>query len=220
MKPKFGSKDIPPHLLLLDPGDQLESNESKSILCQSLCAELYVAALETLRFSQILRDQETRAVKLDPQAFQATLMYVGYRLLEVQLPSAVDTTFDVLMHVALMAFHNTFLVGISHTMITFPVLTAHFRSAARNLSEHHARRHRMVVLWALLMGRISLLAAADDDVWLVPKLKTLAVELELWTWAEVRIALDEFPWVQAAHDETGRIFWDAMFVPSLSIDSA
>ncbi|KAJ8126663.1 hypothetical protein O1611_g6976 [Lasiodiplodia mahajangana] len=79
-------------------------------------------------------------------------------------------------------------------------------SIAQTISEHD-RSRKMIVFWALMMGRISSLTKGDD-LWLIPKLKILAHELELRTWPLVRDVLREFPWVKVSHEAQGEAFWN------------
>ncbi|KAI0879096.1 hypothetical protein GGS24DRAFT_440742 [Hypoxylon argillaceum] len=215
-KPKFSSTDVPRHLILIDPRDCPEHREQaeavliKSVLYQSVCAELREVVLDVLRFSCIL-DQASRGHKLDPPAYQTTLVYISYRLLETKLPPASSETdhdhdFNILIQLALIGFQNTFCFGIGRKLITFPLLVEDFRSVAQTISEDDKSR-KMVVFWALLMGRVSSLTK-NDDLWFIPKFKALANELGFRTWPEVSNALCAFPWVKIAHDAQGEEFWN------------
>ncbi|KAI3326228.1 hypothetical protein HD806DRAFT_532877 [Xylariaceae sp. AK1471] len=224
-KPKFCADDVPRHLILIAPMDRPESSEheeAESVLYQSVCAELRKVVLDTLSLSYILRDQADRVQRLDPQAFQSTLIYVGYRLIEVDLShrgSVVGTNLNILIQLAMIGFQNTFWLGIGRKLIAFPVLADRFRSAAQNIYEDHRPPQRTVVFWALLIGRMSLLTNADD-LWVVPKLKTLTRQLELCTWSEASDALDAFPWVKAVHDAPGELFWNATLAQPLPLEPA
>jgi hypothetical protein len=170
--------------------------------------------LDLLRFSHIL-DQANRGHKLDPQAYQTTLVYIGYRLLEIKLPlhsSETDHNFNILTRLAMIGFQNTFCFGIGRKLITFPPLVENFRSVAQTVFEDN-RSRKMVIFWALLIGRVSSLTKGDD-LWLIPKLNTLARELGLRTWPEVSDALHAFPWVQVAHEAQGEAFWNTALAQS------
>jgi hypothetical protein len=199
---------------MVNAGHRLEPSrreEVESPLYQSVCPELREVVLETLSFSHILQAQANRAQKLDPQAFQSTLIYVGYRLIEVELshqaPTA-NTSLDILIQLAMIGFQNTFWLGLGRKLFTVPLLAQRFRSAAQTIiSDNHIPPQKIVLFWALFMGRISLLTKAED-LWIVPKLKTLTMELELHTWTEASIALSVFPWVKVVHDAPGERFWN------------
>ncbi|GAW18060.1 hypothetical protein ANO14919_075300 [Xylariales sp. No.14919] len=225
--PKFSSQDVPRHLILIDPRGYPEPYKHKdaeladSILYLSVCPELCGVVLDILRFSHVL-DQASRADKLDPAAYQTTLIYVGYRLLETKLPryvSGANTNFDVLVHLALTGFHNTFCFGVGRKLLRFPFLMERFELAARAISISDGDRSRqMVIFWVLLVGRLSSLTHGDD-LWLVSKLKALASELGVRTWPEVSNALRSFPWVKAAHEAQGEEFWNTEIGRALPLNS-
>ncbi|KAI0100180.1 hypothetical protein GGR51DRAFT_374339 [Nemania sp. FL0031] len=213
-KPKFCSDDVPRHSLLIDSNDcpqrrnREEDDFVKSILYQSACTELRDVVLDIFRFSHIL-DQASRERKLDPASYQSTLIYISYRLLEIKLPhqnSEAEDNFNNLIQLALIGFQNTFCFGIGRKLILFPLLIEQFRSTAQTISEHD-RSRKMIVFWALLMGRVSSLTKGDG-LWLIPKLKILAHELGLRTWPLVSNALRGFPWVKVAHEAQGEAFWN------------
>ncbi|KAI0456904.1 hypothetical protein F5B21DRAFT_466094 [Xylaria acuta] len=223
--PKFSSEDVPYHLILMHSWDRLEprrleeANLFESVLYQSVCADLREVVLDFLRLSHIL-NQASRAHKLDPAAYQSTLVYVGYRLLETKcLPrdSETNTNFDILVRLAMVGFHNTFCFGLDRKLIIFPLVIEQFTSVAQTIREND-RSRQMVVFWALLMGKISALTTGDET-WLVANLKTLADGLELRTWPEVSNALRMFPWVKATHGAQGEKFWNkrlAQHFPGIS----
>ncbi|RYC66196.1 hypothetical protein CHU98_g47 [Xylaria longipes] len=180
-----------------------------SVLHQSVCVDLREVVLDFLRLSRILDQANRGHDKLDVPAYQSTLMYVGYRLLETKCPhhdSEVNTNFDILVWLALVGFNNTFCFGLDRKLMTFPPVMEQFTSVAQTICEND-RPRQMVVFWALLMGKISSLTVGDET-WLVTKLKALANDLELRTWSEVSNALRTFPWVKATHEAQGEKFWN------------
>ncbi|KAF2967755.1 hypothetical protein GQX73_g5833 [Xylaria multiplex] len=222
-RPKFSSKDVPRHLILINSKDcpeaynPQEAELTTSILYLSVGPELRDAVLDSLRLSYVL-DRASRKRKLDPTVFQTTLIYVGYRLLETKLLHhgfRVGTTFDILVQLAMIGFQNTFCFGIGRKLVIFPLLVEQFRSVARTISENN-RPRQMVVFWALLIGKVSSLTLGEDS-WLVPKLKTLANELGFRTWPEVSNALRAFPWVKAAHEAQGEEFWNTKLAQDLPL---
>ncbi|KAI8953458.1 hypothetical protein F4801DRAFT_115965 [Xylaria longipes] len=225
-KSKFSSDDVPRHLILLHSWDCLEPRRLEeaelfgSVLHQSVCVDLREVVLDFLRLSRILDQANRGHDKLDVPAYQSTLMYVGYRLLETKCPhhdSEVNTNFDILVWLALVGFNNTFCFGLDRKLMTFPPVMEQFTSVAQTICEND-RPRQMVVFWALLMGKISSLTVGDET-WLVTKLKALANDLELRTWSEVSNALRTFPWVKATHEVQGEKFWNrtlAQHIPDAS----
>ncbi|KAI1751666.1 hypothetical protein F4782DRAFT_503742 [Xylaria castorea] len=214
-KPKFSSEDVPRHLILMNSWDRLEPRRLEeaelfeSVLCQSVCIDLREVVLDFLRLSHILNQANHGHNKLDPAAYQSTLVYVGYRLLETKRPhydSKVNANFDILVRLAMIGFHNTFCFGLDRKFIIFPPVMEQFTLAARAICENN-RPRQMVVFWALLMGKISSLITGDET-WLIASLKTLAKGLEFRTWPEVSNALQAFPWVKATHEAEGEKFWN------------
>ncbi|KAH8162865.1 hypothetical protein CIB48_g5375 [Xylaria polymorpha] len=197
-----------------------EAELFESALHQSVCVGLREVVLDFLRLSHILNEASLRHNKLDPAAYQSTLMYLGYRLLETKCPrhnSEANTNFHILVRLAMAGFYNTFCFGLDRKLITFPPLmdiidpgvitVKQFTSVAQVICEND-RSRQMVVFWALLMGQISSLTAGDDDSWLVANLKTLANDLELRTWPEVSNAFHSFPWVKVTHEAHGEKLWN------------
>ncbi|KAI0545266.1 hypothetical protein F4679DRAFT_482620 [Xylaria curta] len=218
-KPKFSSEDVPRHLILMNSWDRLEPRRLEeaelleSVLHQSVCVDLRQVVLDFLRLSHILNQANHGHNKLDPAAYQSTLVYVGYQLLEMKGPghnSKIDTNFDILVRLAMIGFHNTFCFGLGRKLIIFPPLMEQFTSVAQSIYETN-RARQMVVFWALLMGKISSLTTGDET-WLVGNLKILASDLGLRTWPEVSNALQAFPWVKATHELQGERFWNRTLV--------
>ncbi|KAI1362557.1 hypothetical protein F5Y08DRAFT_311640 [Xylaria arbuscula] len=210
--PKFSSAGVPRDYILTDPGRYCNDGDVElrhSILYQSVSAELGEIVLEALRLTRILHEASRRADKLDSIAYQCTHVYIGYRLLEMELDheSGEDTSLDVLVHSALTGFLNTFCFGLGGKFLAFPLVMERFRSVARSI-RGDSRSQQMVLLWALLIGRTSSLVS-DGETWLVERLRTLAHDLELRSWSEVRDALCTFPWVRSWHDAQGERFWRA-----------
>ncbi|KAI1179158.1 hypothetical protein F4777DRAFT_499409 [Nemania sp. FL0916] len=216
--PRFSSLDIPRHLLLIDTEHHSERGRHKeaeliaSTLYQSSCAKLRNVVYDVLCLSKIL-SQASLTKKLDAAAYQNTLLYIGYRLLETEiLPSDLEpnTSLNALIRLAMIGFQNTFCFGIGRKLVVFPPLVEDFRSVAQVVSAESVS-HKMIVLWALLMGKVSSLTEGIDDHWLVPKVKTLAGELQFRTWSEVSDALRPFPWVKVTHEAQGEAFWNTIF---------
>lgn len=214
---------MPRHLILINPSNRVEpsSHEGfKTILYQSVCTELRSVVLDTLSLTQVLREQENRDPRLDPAAFQSTIIYVGHRMIESDLfylDFTIDNSFDKLVQLALIGFQNTFWLGIGRKLVRFSLLIERFRAVAQSIYQHD-RNRRKVVFWALFMGRLSLVGKPDDS-WLIPKLKILAEQLELRTWPEVSGTLKEFPWVMALHDPPGVRLWNAIIGQTPSLQS-
>ncbi|KAI1439211.1 hypothetical protein GGR50DRAFT_635445 [Xylaria sp. CBS 124048] len=217
--PKFSSADIPRHFILIDTRDHhhnigphkpINPQLMSSPLYQSACPDLRDVILDILQISHLLKNQATSTPRLIPEAYHNTLIYACYRLLEVKPSSKsyhADASFNIVLHLAMIGFQNTFCYTVGGKLIEFALSTQRFRSTAQIISGGSKTRE-MVMLWALLMGRISFLRD-EDDVWLVPKLKTFAENLGLHTWAEVSNALDPFPWVKKAmHEVRGAQFWN------------
>ncbi|KAI1822037.1 hypothetical protein F4861DRAFT_516509 [Xylaria intraflava] len=222
--PKFSSTDVPRHLIFIDVRDRPLPREPKnrqlaeSVLYQSACADLREAILDILHFSHKLEDQAGQMEKLDPEEYHSTIIYVGYRLIEVKLCGedyTADTSFNILVHLAMIGFQNTFCHCVGRQLVAFPLIAQRFRSTAQSIREDNPSR-RMVVFWALLTGRVALLPDDADDHWFVPKLTAFANDLGLRTWADVSNALRPFPWVRAMHEVRGAVFWNKTMVPSMS----
>ncbi|KAI1290605.1 hypothetical protein F5Y03DRAFT_378096 [Xylaria venustula] len=225
--PKFSSEDVPRHLILIHPRPP-KSGEAElaeeSILHRAVSAHLSEVVLEILHFSNLL-DRASREEKLDSMTYQCTLLYIGYRLLETKpahsnSEAIKSRTLDSLVLSALTGFQNTFCFGIGRKLMAFPRVIDRFRSVSQNIRAD-TQSQQMVVLWSLLMGRVSALVQDEDDEWLIPKMKSLADVMGLRAWVDVSGLLVGFPWVRVAHEIQGREFWDAKIARlSRSLESA
>ncbi|KAI1816352.1 hypothetical protein GGS20DRAFT_538637 [Poronia punctata] len=210
--PKYSAEDVPHHLVVINRNNCLGPPEPEiaiSALYQSAGAGLRGVVTDALNLTHLLREQENRIRKLEPAAFQSTIIYFGYRLIEIDLfhqDFTADNSFDKLIHLALIGFMNTFWLGIGWQIVKFPLMMERFRQAAQ-YSLSPCLNGQKTLLWALFIGRMSLATTADDS-WMIPKIRMLADQLRLRSWPEVSGILQEFPWVNVVHQGPGQKLWD------------
>ncbi|KAI1260932.1 hypothetical protein F5Y18DRAFT_217823 [Xylariaceae sp. FL1019] len=209
-KLSFCSEDVPSHYLIPNLREYLQKREFEPILYQSAYAGLREVSLDIIGLAHVLRDQEGRRQKLDVFSFQGTMVSLGYRLLEAGYapndPNVI-TTLDDLIYLSLMSFLITTWIGVGRKIIMFPTLFESFRLTAQNICVDTEPGE--VLLWAFIIGRVSVLSKTDDT-WLIPKVRKVAQKLKLHSWAETTEILNNFPWIKALHNKEGQSFWYAV----------
>ncbi|KAI0147002.1 hypothetical protein GGR57DRAFT_281483 [Xylariaceae sp. FL1272] len=206
-KLRFCSDDVPSQYLIPNLREYLQNRGSEPILCKSVCLRLREVIIDIIGLAHVLRDQEGRRQKLDVFNFQSTMVSLGYRILEVgYVPNdpSVATTLDDVAYLSLMSFLITTWIGIGRKIIRFPTLFESFRIAAQNIRIDNEPSE--VLLWAFTVGRVSVLSKRDD-IWLIPKVRSIAQRLKLRSWNEATGILNEFPWIKALHNQEGQAFW-------------
>lgn len=67
-----------------------------------------------------------------------------------------------------------------------------------------------MMLWVLISGGMALFGE-EDDGWLMPWIRTAAEGCDVRNWAQCRVVLKRFLWIDFVHDSTGhQVFASAM----------
>jgi len=145
--------------------------------------------------------------QLNGYTFHDTIIFLGYNLVRTSSlanpRSACRLNYTV--HLGLMAFLTTFLLGFCCKRQEFMLLSELARSAAQgDLDEDEQSRE--VLLWTLFIGGVTIFSPLDD-IWLIPRIVETTLSLGLTDWGDVSQTLSNFPWVNNLHDRPGEVLW-------------
>lgn len=100
--------------------------------------------------------------------------------------------------------------------VTFPLppLTGIFHRLACKLrdvleksrSDPHWQSSPKALLWILVLGGIAA-SGTRESLWYVQVLSTVSMGLELSTWYQVSVELENYLWLESACDSAGRSLW-------------
>ncbi|CAJ2502795.1 Uu.00g101890.m01.CDS01 [Anthostomella pinea] len=183
-------------------------------LFRSVGNELKGAVLDILSLSWLLNDRAGLVSKLKGNAFQTTLIQMGYRLVAVSPLSetCLSNQLDRVVHLALAAFIVAFWLEYGGKLGSFPLLRSLLGTSLQTLPGDDPET-QTILLWACFIGRASVLKDADDT-WLVPVSAKAAQAMHIRSWLDVSRVLHDFPWVSVLHDERGEALWD-LVLPGL-----
>ncbi|KAF4637287.1 hypothetical protein G7Y89_g799 [Cudoniella acicularis] len=148
--------------------------------------------------------------KLDGYTYHDILILIGYRLLYIGSlgDPRPSNRLENALHLGLLAFFTTLLLGFGREFPEFPLLSKLTRSAAQgHLEEYY--QNQDFFLWALFMGRISTLGQPDDR-WLILRITETCLGLGLHTWENTCRTLSKFPWINSLHDKAGEALWNRL----------
>jgi hypothetical protein len=64
------------------------------------------------------------------------------------------------------------------------------------------------VIWFLFIA--SMWFSVTSEHWLIPRIRTLTTHLDISSWSRVHDSLSKFPWINALHDQRGRLIWNVV----------
>ncbi|KDN61243.1 hypothetical protein CSUB01_11900 [Colletotrichum sublineola] len=139
--------------------------------------------------------------KIDPNVFQNLMTSIQYRLLYLEPieQSSVSETFRL----GMISYIATLFLKVQGAKITLTFLTDQLRSHCQKLhvSELSTTTVRLMFVWTLVVGAISVFEECDD-LWLLPKLASLRDSLGP-TWPEAKASLKKVMWMELVHSPDG-----------------
>ena len=143
---------------------------------------------------------------MNPNLFQEALISAMYRLLFLSAPKSdgkpKQTAYVKALHLAMTAFSATVLLQAQGTEARFEELSLQLREAIYSLNVDTQAPNEAHV-WILVIAGISAITS-EDDHWLLPLLRQMLPSVEVSTWAEMRVLLKKFLWIDTIHDKGGR----------------
>jgi hypothetical protein len=169
---------------------------------------LQAAFLDIMSLAAFVSGRTPCPTKLQIYPFHDMIIFLGFRLLEIRPLDQVElvTTYESLMHLALIGFLTTFLRGLAGRASNFKAVTSSLRKAVMEapIEEYHFQK---LVLWSALIGG-HVLFNQDDEYWLVPRLAEVSYALNLDGWGGVEEVLIDFPWIPSIHNKTAKRLWN------------
>ncbi|OKL61371.1 hypothetical protein UA08_03704 [Talaromyces atroroseus] len=176
-----------------------------------LAPDLYELLIDTTTLSgRINYASTTKLTKLNPYAFNATIIFLGYRVLEISSlsMSCQLSQIENAVHLGIAMFVTTFMNKLDRRMPDMPFLAESLRSLVKCSFDND----KSVLLWILLLGEVSVLTYDDRD-WLLPMVAQVAQELDLVTWGDVLTVLSKLPWIYALYNKPAQALWyDISFI--------
>ncbi|PNP47968.1 hypothetical protein THARTR1_10387 [Trichoderma harzianum] len=146
-------------------------------------------------------------VKLDLETLQEMIFSIGYRLTQFR-PSEEERRLWQLQdayHTGLTIWTLTvFLHGGRRQILDYERLDRRLKEILDSDLEDY---HPELAFWLSIIGGIW---ASDgyDEHWLPPRVRPMAMRLNIRSWDEAYTILSHFPWIHALHDDPGHALWD------------
>jgi hypothetical protein len=146
-------------------------------------------------------------VQLDLETLQEMILSFGYRLIQFH-PSEEERRLWQLQasyHIGLTIFTMTvFLHTGRRQILDYERVDRRLKEILdTDLEDHNPE----VALWLSMLGG---LWASDgyEGHWLPPRIRPMAMRLNINSWDEVYTVISHFPWIHALHDDPGHALWD------------
>jgi hypothetical protein len=176
-------------------------------LLNQLRGDLQDILVDIMSVAWILNGGEECMERLDGYTFHNIVLVSGYRLIRIsplggpRLLSALENA----IHLGLVAFIITFMHGIDRKTPYVPLHSMLLFSTAQ--VDFDKEECREALLWTLFMGKASTNGKPDEMAWMVPKIRKIALLLNLDSWEDVSKRLSNFPWVDALHERSAPALW-------------
>ncbi|CAH0057331.1 unnamed protein product [Clonostachys solani] len=168
---------------------------------------LQASFLDIMSLAAFVSGRTPCPTKLQIYPFHDMIIFLGFRLLETRpLDQAkLVTTYESLLHLALIGFLTTFLRGLAGRASNFKAATSSLRKAIQEapIEGYHFQK---LALWSALIGG-HVLFNQDDEYWLIPRLAEVSYALNLDGWGGVEELLMDFPWIPSIHNKTAKRLW-------------
>jgi len=169
--------------------------------------ELRCVIADLINVSHLLNGNRT-CFKLEPYTFQEIWISVSYRLLH-RYPlagSRPEKESDNAWHLGLLALITTFLFRNGRSQqLSYDLLAEALRDVVKATSSDE----ETTFLWLLFVGGISVFGTIDRT-WLLPRIRTCLINLNIDDWRTARNKIRQFPWIDVAHDKPGHELWQAV----------
>ncbi|CAG9981552.1 unnamed protein product [Clonostachys byssicola] len=177
-------------------------------LALGLDDSLQAIFLDIMSLAAFISGRTPCPTKLQIYPFHDMIIFLGFRLLETRPfnQAELTTTYQSLMHLALIGFLTTFLRGLAGRASNFKAVTSSLRKAILEapIEGYHFQK---LVLWSALIGG-HVLFNQNDEHWLVPRLVEVSYALNIDAWSGVEEVLIEFPWIPSIHNQKAKRLWN------------
>lgn len=176
-------------------------------------AHLHAIYLDLRVFAQQLNLAQQTKRKVSPQFFQDALISIMYRLLHVNDYLVCARKCETLRMAMLATGASVMLSGRDETGSRYTWLTARMRECLDYLEQELQERQQdiawlRVALWLEIVAGLTVLDAQEDVESAERRVWEIAQILGLTSWAQTRLVLKEFVWIDALQDGPGSKFWE------------
>jgi hypothetical protein len=158
--------------------------------------------------------------KLESYQYQDIIISICQRLLDFAPLSGlrpIDPLEDV-WQLGLITFMTTILYHQKRLRFIYNgPLPRLLRSRLSNDCFLQMDGHQSLLFWLLYISGFSVFEGSGE-YWLIPKVQKLIQKLKIKTWEDAKMQLGIFPWIGAAHDAPGRMFWERA-MPSIAANT-
>ncbi|KAK7224347.1 hypothetical protein V2G26_012350 [Clonostachys chloroleuca] len=208
----FRAEDLPSQSLTLWLRDLYKKDRQNYYKSQKIALglddSLQAIFLDIMSLAAFVSGRTPCPTKLQIYPFHDMIIFLGFRLFEIRPLDQAElaTTYESLMHLALIGFLTTFLRGLAGRASNFKAATSSLRKAILE-APIEGSHFQKLVLWSALIGR-HVLFNQDDECWLIPRLAAVGYALNLDGWGGVEEALMDFPWIPSIHNKTAKRLWN------------
>lgn len=204
---RFGASEVPfthvtrgSKLLCPDYTELHKAGVNKSLIYILSDVTTFVRSLNNI-------DETNRSNPLDfsEQAFSLIQRLIGFAPLQGLRP---NNRLDNLLQLALLALMTTTLPHYTPEGPRYELL-AELLKGAIQCYVSPADDHRRLLLWAVFVGRVSILRF-DQDESILPLMQDMCQRLEMRTWPQVQRALHKYGWLHISHDEIAMNIWEQL----------
>ncbi|KAJ4301407.1 hypothetical protein N0V90_003499 [Kalmusia sp. IMI 367209] len=177
-----------------------EQNINAELICMLSDVTVFVNTLNTI-------DKMSRLDPLDfsEQAFSLIHRLINFAPLQGQRPT---NQIEDLLQLVLLATMTTALPNYTADQVRYDLLAKQVRRAIQQYVAT-TNEDRNLLLWALFIGRISILHD-DDDTWIMPSIREICKNLNVTAWPQVQKVLRQYSWIHILHDKTAIKIWESV----------
>ncbi|KAH8674146.1 hypothetical protein BX600DRAFT_509338 [Xylariales sp. PMI_506] len=177
-------------------------------LLSRLSVDMGQMLLDMTNMATMLSGKRSKGPVMVGYVFHNLLIHMGYRLVSINPLGGplLNDPFENLLHLGLITFLASFLVGLNREIPYFAILADLIRFSAMKYVACEQREEEML-LWILFMGRATNTLKEADETWVLPKARSLMPALDLHTWDDAARSLSRLPWVASLHEKAGRTMW-------------
>ncbi|KAH6900766.1 hypothetical protein B0T10DRAFT_36862 [Thelonectria olida] len=163
-------------------------------------------------FTRAANEATKTGVKMPPDFFSRVSSSVPFRLLALQFD---PTSLPELLRLCMLAYMKSVLIQIDGLGPQIKHLADCLKGALLAHQLPPAPEFAKFFLWAFLVSTLSIFENLDQD-WLRVAMVETAKSLSCRTWAETRVILKEFLWIDMIHNQRGKQIFDRWLDPGRS----
>ncbi|KAL1591395.1 hypothetical protein SLS60_012008 [Paraconiothyrium brasiliense] len=146
--------------------------------------------------------------KVDPLDFSEQAFQLIHRLIEfAPLQKASHCRpLEELLQLSLLAIMTTSLPNYTTDDLRYELLAKQLKKAILCYVAN-TDKDMEVLLWAIFVGRVSILHSDQDD-WITPALLQISQQVQIQNWLQIRQILSGYCWIHTLHDGVAMKIWE------------